>query len=266
MTRRVRYLITATALLCATTVFAGTYGKIEKYSKEFRLDADGTLWIDNPIGNVEVIGTDTAGVSLYAQKMLTGVDQDALRDAREQTQLTMTGTPKTLIIRTLLPPVRTSRWGSFVTYSLKVPSTVKVKIDSQMSDHIRVVNTSGGVTVKNVNGAIMLENVTGPILADSVNGSLSYDPNGRPASNVQLSSVNGRIEVAVSPDASFQWVGQTIRGDFRTNLPVAGRFNGTTFRGGVNSAHGPTVTTSTMMGDVFVVKKGTNIAQTQSVR
>ncbi len=266
MTRTVRVLITVVAFSCATAVFAGTFGKTEKYLKEFRLDAAGTLWIDNPIGSIEVIGTDAAGVSLYAEKTFTGLDQAALHEASEQTALTMSGTPQTLVIKTLLPAVRSTRWGSSVTYSVKVPSTVKVKIDSQMSQQIRVVNISGGVTVKNVNGAIVLENVTGPILAESVNGRISYDPNGRPASNVQLSSVWGAIEIVVLPDASFQWVGQTIRGDFRTNLPVTGRFSGTTFRGGVNSAHGPTVTTATMMGDVFVLKKGTNISQTQSVR
>lgn len=266
MTRNSPHLIAAVALLCATAAFAANFGTTEKYLKEFRLEPDGTLWIDNPIGNIEVIGTDAAGVSLYAQKLLTGLDQAALRDAREQTQLTMTGTTQTLIIKTLLPPVRTSRWGSSVTYSVKVPSTIRVKIDSQTSDHIRVVNISGGVTVKNVVGAILLENVTGPLLVESVNGSINYDPNGRPAANVQLSSVNGRIEVAVAPDASFQWVGQTIRGDFRTNLPVTGKFNGTTFRGGVNSGHGPTLTTATMMGNVFVLKKGTDAKQTQSVR
>ncbi len=265
MTRNSRHLIAVVAFLCATAAFAANFGTTEKYLREFRLDPDGTLWIDNPFGSIEVIGTDAAGVSLYAMKSLTGLDQAALREASEQTQLTMAGTPQTLIIKTLLPLVRTTRWGSSVTYSVKVPSTIRVRIDSQMSDQIRVVNISGGVTVKNVNGAILLENVTGPLLVESVNGNISYDPNGRPA-NAQLSSVWGRIDVAVAPDASFQWVGQTIRGDFRTNLPVTGKFNGTTFRGGVNSAHGPTLTTATMMGNVFVLKKGTDANQTQSVR
>ena len=169
-------------------------------------------------------------------------------------------------MRTLLPPVKTSRWGSSVNYVLKVPPTVQVRIDSRNSDHIRVVNISGGVSVKNVNGNIFLENVTGPVVAESANGNISYDPNGRPAANVQLSSVNGRIEIAVSPNAAFQWIAQTTLGDFRTNLPVVGKLTGTTFRGGLNSGQGPTLTTATFKGDAYVVRQGSNIAQTQSVR
>lgn len=266
MTRTIRWLATVVALLCATVASAAKFGGTERFVREFHLNRKGTLWIDNPYGNVEIVGSNVGIVTVTAQKTVTGIDDAAIREAIEQTQLTTTGSPRTLIIRTLLPAVRTRRWTSVVHYTVSVPSTVQVKIESQMSDRLRVANVSGGVNIKNVNGAIILENVSGPVLADTVNGNITYDPSGAPSDSVQLTSVNGQIEVAVAPDASFQWIGQTIRGDFRTNLPVTGRMNGTTFRGGINGARGATITTATMMGNVFVLKKGTDASQTKSVR
>jgi DUF4097 and DUF4098 domain-containing protein YvlB len=266
MTRTIRCVATVVALLCATAASAAKFGTTERFVREFRLNTNGTLSIDNPFGNVEIVGGNVANVTIRAQKTVTGIDDAAIREALDQTQLTTTGSPESLIIRTLLPAIRTERWMSVVHYAVSVPSTVHVKISSQMSDRLRVANVSGGANIKNVNGAIVIENVTGPVVADTVNGDITYDPSGSPTNGVQLSSVNGRIEVAVTPEASFQWIGRTIRGDFRTNLPVSGRMSGTTFRGGINGARGATITTATMMGDVFVLKKGTKAEQTQSVR
>jgi DUF4097 and DUF4098 domain-containing protein YvlB len=266
MTRTIRCVATVVALFCATFASAAKFGATERFVREFHLKNNGSLWIDNPFGNVEVVGSNVANVTVTAEKTVTGIDDAALREAIDQTQLTTTGSPQTLIIRTLLPAVRTARWMSVVHYTVSVPSTVRVRIESQMSERLRVANVSGGVNVKNVNGAILIENVTGPVVADTVNGDITYDPSGSPTDGVQLTSVNGQILVAVNPDASFQWIGQTIRGDFRTNLPVSGRMNGTTFRGGINGARGATITTAPMMGNAFVLKKGTRAEQTQSVR
>lgn len=259
-------ILAAALLLCATAAWPATFGKAERYSKDFQIEPDGTLWIDNPYGNIEVIGTDSPLITLSAEIAVQGADDAAVKEGRNFTQIYTTINRQTLLVKTATPLVHSPRWVSTVAYIARVPRTTQIRIVSQMSDHIHVTGTTGAVNVKNVNGTVMLDNLTGPIGVDSINGNVYFDPNGRPASNVQLQTVNGLIQIAVAPDAAFRWNAQTIRGDFRSNMQVRGAYSGTNFRGWVNAPRGPIITTLAMMGNVVILKKGSPIAQATSVR
>ncbi len=259
-------LFAAVVLFCAATAWPATFSKTERYSKDFQIEPDGTLWIDNPFGNIEIIGTDSPVITLSAEIALQGVDAAAVKEARDLTQIYTTINRQTLVVKTATPVVHNPRWFASVAFTARVPRTMQVRILSQLSDRIHVTGTSGAVSVKNINGAVVLDNVTGATSVDTANGSIYFDPNGRLAANAQLQTVNGEIQVAVAPDAAFRWNAQTLRGDFRSNLMVRGSYDGANFRGFVNAPRGPVLTTVAMMGNVVIYRKGTPIAQAQSVR
>jgi DUF4097 and DUF4098 domain-containing protein YvlB len=262
-----RTLIAAVALFWCATAYAANFGATDTAAFEFQIDPDGTLWIENPLGNIDVVGGDGPTVVISVQKTITGTDQPAIAEGRQQTQILTTGDKRMRFIRTVLPVLHTARWRSSVAYTVRVPRGIQVKIASNSSDRIKVSAMAGSVTVKNTNGTIVLEALTGPIDVDSVNGSVMYELNGRPAANTQLSTINGQIQVTVPGDASFHWVADTLRGDIMTTMPVHGRFSGTTYRGNVNAINrGPTVTTAAMMGNIFILRKGTQTGQARSVR
>ena len=257
------------SLLCtaASAWGANNFGGIETVKVDLPIQADGSVWIENPSGNIDVVGTDDDFVAFLAQKIVHGVDDAAVVEAREQTQILTQGDERVRVFKTALPPLRSGRWTSSVNYVIRVPKNVLVKIASQSSDRIHIANLTHNVTVKNTNGAVILEGVTGTALVESVNGNILFDPNGRITGNVQLTTVNGRIDVFAPSDASFRWTGQTVAGDFKTNFPaVSGRMNGTTFRGSVNGGHGPMIMTGSMMGSVFLTRRGTNPRDAKSVR
>lgn len=262
-------LILLVATVAAAPLAAETFNATERFNFEYPIDADGSVWVDNPFGNIEIIGTDDAAVTVSVVKVTRGVDAAALRAGRALTQLVTRGDHRIRELRTVVPdaPNRTMNWQSFVSYSVHAPRTAHIKVSSTYSDRIRIIDVSRDVTVKNVAGEIVLENVRGPVAVDSVNGNIVYTLEGRPTANSQLVSVNGRIVIAVASDAAFQWVADTIQGDFRTTLPVQhARFNGRTFRGLVNAGSTPTITTSSLMGDVFLLRNGTTTNQARSVR
>lgn len=255
------------SLFCAASAWAATFGGTETTTVTLPIDADGSVWIENPFGNIDVIGTDDAVVTCTAQKVVRGADDAAVAEAREQTQILTTGDVHIRAFRTALPPFRSTRWTSSVNFVVRVPKTVLVKIGSQSSERIRISNLTRSVTVKNTIGAVILENVTGTALVDSVNGDITFNPNRNPAASAQLTTVNGRIDVIAPSDASFRWVGQTIAGDFRTNFTsVTGRMSGSNFRGSLNGGHGPTITTQSLMGVVAVLRKGANQHDVKPVR
>lgn len=264
------FLRLAAMILIALSTAIATAAPItrtERVVKEFPIDATGSFWLDNPIGNIEVVGTDGGPLSVLALKVVTGADEAAVRDGMEQTQLTIGGnTPQVRSIRTVLPPRRTQRWSSNVSYVVRLPRTVHVKILSSLSERIRVVNVAASVSVKNSNGMIVLENVGGGAIVSSVNGNIQYTPSGRVSGNVQLETVNGTIEVRVPPASRFEWVAESIRGAFHTNLPVRGRFSGNIYRTTLNGGGGPVLRTGTIMGNIYVIRQGSTVQQATMIR
>jgi hypothetical protein len=267
MMLKIRFVFAALLLTSSwVSVYAANPTITERFTKEVSLDIGGEFWVDNPIGNIEIVGVDAPGLVVTAVKTMVGLDQAALKDAREQTQLVIAGDQRVRLIRTVLPTVPTRRWWSNVSYTVRVPRTVHVKVASHTSDHIRVGNIAGNVTVKNVNGEIRLEGVTGASIIDSVNGNIVYDYVVKPMANAQLSTVNGTVMVSVPPDSSFEWVADSIQGDYFTTMPARVHLNGNSLHAGINAPGGPTINTASVMQNVFVLKKGTAPSEARSVR
>lgn len=239
--------------------------EFQRWAKDYPFDPDGSLWIENPIGRVEVVGSDQNILSIQADKITRGVDQAAIDEGKEQTALYVGGDNKNRLIRTVLPAVRNGRWSTTVNYLVRVPRGASVKIDSGSSDRVSVANMTGIITVKNVIGPVFLNGDSGPVSVDSANGTIVYSPPGRPNADVNLSTINGHIQIFLEPEAAFQWVADALKGDLLTNLPFHGRLAGSGYRGVLNGG-GPTLTTETATGNVFVVRKGARITDASSVR
>jgi DUF4097 and DUF4098 domain-containing protein YvlB len=264
---RVRTTIAAVLLLVATTVAYGANGvsSSEKIVKEIPLDLAGSFWIDNPTGDIDIIGSDTPNITMTAVKIVYASDRAALDEGRDATQISIEGDAAVRLVRTVAPAVRNPRWSSKVTYSLRVPRWVHVKVASKSADRIRVSGIIGNVTIKGFNGTITLDGVTGASVVDTTNGSIVYRFAAKPSAHAQLTTLNGDIEVQMPGDASFDWVADTLRGDLRTTLPVRGHFNGTVFHGSVNSPGGPVLTTKTLLGRVVLLMRGTHANEARSV-
>src|SRR6266550_2505294 len=171
--------------LTAAAASAATFGAAEVYQRQAPIDPDGTLVVMNPFGDVEVIGVDSSNeVSFTVRKSITGVDDVAIREGREQTALLIGGDSKSRLIKTDTPVVHDVRWSCGVEYTIRVPRTVKVRIESHSSQRLRVANITNAVWVKNVNGAIDLENISGVVFADSANGNVTFESASRPTSEI----------------------------------------------------------------------------------
>jgi DUF4097 and DUF4098 domain-containing protein YvlB len=236
--------------------------------KEFPLNIGGSFKLENGPGNVEIIGHDAPTLLVTATTVITGPDDAAVAEGRRSTILGFFGDAQTRVVRTLVPAIRVTNWSVAVHYSVRVPRTAHVNVVSTTSEKLRVSNIIGNVFVKSFNGTMLLDRVGGATVAESVNGSIVFDPVNGPEANVQLSTINGNIVVAVAPDANFEWSGETVRGDFRTtvNGVRARLLDRNTLRAGVNAPGGPTLVTASMMGNVYLLRKGTKTEQAQSVR
>ena len=258
--------LTAIALLVSGALIAAPLSHTERFVRDFPMEAGAALWVENPIGNVDVVGSDQHGVSISVVKVVGAPDSDSLKEGREQTQILMEGDANSRVIRTVVTGTRESRWKSNVAYVIRVPRASQVHVKGNMGEHIKVSSIAGAVTVKNVNGDIFLDSVGGAVTVDSANGDIHFLTDSKPAQPVMLTTINGGIEVQVNSESNLDWIAQSIKGDFRTNMPVRGRISGNAFRGMINSAGGPSMTTTALMGNIFLLSKGGSQDDIRSVR
>ncbi|HEX9160551.1 MAG TPA: hypothetical protein VF980_02500 [Thermoanaerobaculia bacterium] len=239
---------------------------VKRTTREYPMYLGGTFVVENAAGDVEVLGSDDPKAVIVMEKTVRATDNDALEDGVQQTIVRVLGDEKLREVQTVLPAIHSDKWTSAVKFMIKVPRTVHVKIISLSATRIHVANIRGNVSVKSFDGSVLLDGVTGASIVDTANGNVIFNAPAVNLSNAQLSSVNGTVEVHAPANASFQWVGETIKGEALTTFPARVTFLGTRFRGGVNAPGGPTITTQSLTGNVAVLQNGVPMSQVKRLQ
>jgi DUF4097 and DUF4098 domain-containing protein YvlB len=261
---KTRAFIAAILILTAGSASAAVW-KTFRSDQKFQLAPNGTLVLDNPVGNITITGKDTPDIDASLLKAIGGTSAEAIEEGRQQTTLIIGGDANGRTLRTTMMRNPRSEWSASVEWRIAMPRTANLRVLSGASGRVHISGMRGTVQIKNFNGHIILEDVTGATTADSVNGSISFRaPQIR--KNVMLTSVNGSVTAHVPADAGFRWVAETVKGDIRTNLRPRGAFFGNVFRGTINAPGGPTISTGSLMGTVQVLGEGKEMRAADSLR
>ena len=233
--------------------------------QQFPLAAGGTLFLENPVGDVVIFGKDGPNIDGMLYKRVDGVDKEAVEEGNRLTKLLIGGDEKVRSLRIAVAPGAKSEWSASVAWRINVPRTATVRVITRAGDIVQISGMRAPVHVHNINGRIVVDDHIGPAKLDSINGSIFYiTPQVR--GNVMLTSVNGDVMATVPRGAGFRWIGETVRGDIRTNFPARGTFIGNTFTGSVNAPGGPTIRTSSLMGNIQLIAGGVPVRLAQSVK
>ncbi|HSP13777.1 MAG TPA: DUF4097 family beta strand repeat-containing protein [Thermoanaerobaculia bacterium] len=239
----------------------------EKVKREIPMLIGGTFVLQNTAGDIDIVGTDETKVVFIAEKIVRGVDKDAIEEGKQQTQIAVGGNGRMSIVRTLVPnPNLRNGWASGMNYTVRVPRTVQVKVTSLQASHIRVAGIRGNVNVKSNTGVVTLENVTGPAFVESANGDVVFNAPPQGLADTQLTSVNGNVEVHVPQSARFQWIAQIVKGEARTTFRITATLINNRYVANVNGSGGPTITTQSFSGNVAVLQNGALYAAAHSIR
>jgi DUF4097 and DUF4098 domain-containing protein YvlB len=256
----------AILILCASTAWAAPVSSNEKVVRELPILIGGTLILDNPVGDIDITGTDDTKVTMTVEKYVRAADAESLAEGKDQTQLALLGGDRRLVqVKTLVPPIHSGRWNSGMNYVVRVPRTVHVKVMSSGVSRIRVSDMRGSVAVKIFNGAVLLERLLGTASVDSANSDVVFIAPDHGLGDAALSAVNGSIQVVIPAGTRFRWQSETFKGESKTTFPLKGAFIGTTFRGNINGDGGPLIVTQSLMGNVFMMEKGSKIASARRV-
>jgi len=261
-----RSLAAGLILLSAATLRAAGVQSSDKVTKELPILLGGTFVLDNPFGDIDIVGTDDNKVVLVAEKIIRGMDKDALEEGQAQMQIAIGGDIRQRVVKTLLPPIHSSRWSGSMKYVVKVPRTVHVNVASNGTSRVRVADMRTTVGIRSFNGVVILERLMGSSTVECANSNIIFIAPEKGMADAALGTINGNIEVHAPKGTRFRWEAETIKGDLRTDFPMRGAFLGSRFRGSVNGEGGPLLSTQSLMGAVLLLQNGSKIEAARSVR
>jgi DUF4097 and DUF4098 domain-containing protein YvlB len=259
-----RVFIAAVVVAVSGLAYAQPMQKTFRADGRFSIVPGGTLILENAFGNIEITGTDGSEIEATTSTTVSATTAASIEEGHRRTVTLVGGDLRTRMLRTSASPDHKD-WEASVDWTVKVPRMTQVNVLSQASSRIGVMNISGNVHVKNFVGNIVVYNVSGETLVESVNGSIAYSTP-QLGSNAVLTTVNGHITASLPADADIQWVAETAKGEIRTNLPARGEFSGNVYRGTINGPGGSTITTATLMGNIYLLGMGSGMKGTVALK
>lgn len=236
----------------ATAAVAASAKVTEKFAQTYPLAAEGSIYLGNVNGSVEIVAWDKAEVAVEAEKSARN------EEALSHLHIKIESGPARLSIKT----EHEKAWkfwdsaNAAVHYKLMVPAGVTLdKIDVVNAD-IKVTGVKGRVKVATVNGRIDASGLAGPGTFDTVNGSIkvAYAKLPANADDISLDTTNGSCTLHLPASAGFRLDADTVNGhvscDFPITLEKSGRHE---LRGSV-AGGGPKVKLDSVNGSLTVAK------------
>jgi hypothetical protein len=199
----------AAAAAGAAVLTAGS-PSIEEFRQTYVLPANGRVAIENPNGDVRIMGWDRDEVHVQAVKRASA--PRALEEAR----IVVAATGGAVSIRTQYASSE-SEAPANVEYLVMVPRTARIEAARLINGELSIVGVAGGVRASAVNGGIHARRIEGQTELSTVNGRLDADFfRICDAQSISLRSVNGPITLTLPDDVKASVTARNLSGGIRS--------------------------------------------------
>jgi DUF4097 and DUF4098 domain-containing protein YvlB len=189
----------------------------------YELDAAGhsELRLFGVNGAVTVTGGRAGGsVSVVGARTVQGCSRAEADAWIDDLEVRVDGSGDAIVVRTVQPR-HTGGCSLVVEYDLHVPARFAAEIGN-VNGAIRVRGLRGGTYVANVNGKVDLHGLTAPVRVGLTNGNIDGDAVITGDESVDLTTVNGNVELAVPTGSSAVLTTSLTNGIIRvTNLALS---------------------------------------------
>ncbi len=188
------------------------YQAVAPFSFEVPLADQRLVRLDAMNGPITVTGDpDATSITIAGERR---VRSESVADASahlDDLQVRVVDRANETLVETV-QPTSTGGRGYEVAYQLVVPGHLALDLHS-VNGAIEVRFVNGDIVVQHVNGDISLVGTMGPVVVAVVNGRIdaAFAPAGDPS--VDLSTVNGSIDVTVPTTASCLLVAEVVNGN-----------------------------------------------------
>ena len=242
-------MMAAALLLAIGTAGAGEYTEI--FDQSYAMASDGSVGLENINGDVTIEVWDQNEVRVYALKSASSPERLAAL------LIEVDATADRVFVDTHYPNSRElsseDRHGhSEVEYTLTVPRSALLDGIELVNGDLMVDGVEGGIGAQTVNGNVVVRGGDGEMEIETVNGRIELDFASTMTEEVELSSVNGSIEVVLngSADISVETVNGSIRNDYGIEVKK-GKYVGSSMEGSVGGG-GPELDIETVNGSVTI--------------
>lgn len=211
---------------------AGLPEQTESHDQEFHLEPGAKVFVENPLGNVTILGISDGPASVTVRKTAWGPRDEEARALLGKMEINITGTDARLDIKTSAPDF--FRDGT-VDLELRVPRNIgNVRINTRHG-HIEIAEIEGLAEGVTTTGNLTMRNLAGDARGETATGEL------------KLERIAGTATVATQS-------GDIAANDIRRGLTA------NTASGDVNTAgvEGGRVECKSVSGDVWVERVGLN--------
>jgi hypothetical protein len=195
----------------------------EEFHKTYPASATIHVSLSNVNGSVEITAWDRNEVQLDAIK--TANTEEKLKEA----EIRVDASQNRIRIETHYPEHRTNNDPANVEYQLHVPRAAQLEKIDLVNGKLDIDGVQGSVVGSSVNGSVSARGLRGDVQLSTVNGSVSSELIDLGAAHhVKLSSVNGRVELAMPKDANAHLSANTVSGGISSDfsLPIHKGFVG----------------------------------------
>lgn len=241
--------VIAVVLLAAGAAMAGDY--TETFDQTYPMDDRGRVGLENINGDLTVEVWDRPEVRVYAVKRASSPERLAAL------VIEVEASAQQVDVETRYPSSRdlgeADRHGhSEVEYTLTVPRTVTLDGVDLVNGDLFVTGVEGGINADTVNGSIEVRGAAGEVELETVNGGIELELASASVERIDLSSVNGTIEIAVlgSAEIRAETVNGRISNDFGLEVRK-GKYVGASMTGSIGGG-GPRVEIETVNGGIVV--------------
>lgn len=148
--------------------------------------------LDNFQGNVLIEPATDGKIKIQSGKILTGENEDRLRDVAKKVVIDYHDGSNSLVIKTERPEPRPSGVQSMsVDFRMYIPADIQVSVRTA-NGSIQVTGMRDKVFLHSSNGSITIEDLVGDLQAKTSNGAINLN---RVIGNINLESSNGRLQL-----------------------------------------------------------------------
>ena len=197
-------LVTAALSLAACDIVVnsmeGGRAKAEqRWERSYTLaGADARIEIVNTNGTISVEAADGAAVEVKATITARGGTEEAAKEALGKVEIREDAGGSSVRLEARYPKTL-GRQGVTVSFTLKVPASVKVDL-ATVNGAIRLTGVQASVKAETTNGSIEGTGLGGAIVAGTTNGSIKLSLAGLGENGIQAETTNGSIELKL-PEA-----------------------------------------------------------------
>jgi len=190
----------------------------EEFHQTYALTPDGRVELDNINGAVHISTWDRNEVKVDAVKYAGS------KERLDQARIEVDSGKDYVSIRTKYPDHDLNfNWGSHnnpagVEYTLTVPRTARLDEIKLINGSLDITGVAGEVRASCINGKLEANNLSGRAELSTVNGRLDGKFDRLPSSWVELSSVNGPVELTIPSDSQAEIEAETVSGGIENDF------------------------------------------------